>query len=129
MCNSSGLPEPSYTIIDNDNKIVSNKSVNSTYIIDDVQLSDAGTYKCIALNKLGAGPASDNLTVGKIRSHFVSPTLSLCEKLRGETRKRKFSSVQVFQYDVRIIKNNPPFWVANIFYSTDYYTHSCGPLL
>jgi hypothetical protein len=22
----------------------------------------------------------------------------------------------------RIVKNNPPFWVANIFYSTDYYT-------
>ncbi|CAB4038035.1 neural cell adhesion molecule 1-like isoform X7, partial [Paramuricea clavata] len=63
MCNSNGLPEPSYTIIHNDNKVVTKKS---TYTIVDVKYSDAGTYKCIASNKLGSDSASRSLTVGKI---------------------------------------------------------------
>ena len=47
----------------NDSITVSNQS---TYIINEVKWSDAGTYKCIANNKLGSDSASKNLTVGKI---------------------------------------------------------------
>ena len=49
-CESNGHPSPSYTIIHNNTKIVSN---DKTYTIDVVQYSDAGLYKCIAENKLG----------------------------------------------------------------------------
>ena len=88
MCESNGLPEPSYTIFHNDTKIVSNKS---TYAINNVQYSDAGTYKCIASNKLGNNPASKNLTVGKITllTHFASPTLYHVRKHTWEKHGEK----------------------------------------
>ena len=64
MCSSNGLPEPSYTIMHNGSITVSNQS---TSIIREVKSRDAGTYKCIATNRLGSDSDSKNLTVGKIR--------------------------------------------------------------
>ncbi|CAB4036755.1 B-cell receptor CD22-like isoform X1, partial [Paramuricea clavata] len=58
-CNSRGVPEPSYNLTHNGTKI----STNKTYTKDNVQYSDAGTYKCIVWNKLGSDSASANLTV------------------------------------------------------------------
>ena len=49
-CETNGHPLPSYTIIHNDTRVVSN---DKTYTIYAVQYSHAGLYKCIAKNKLG----------------------------------------------------------------------------
>jgi hypothetical protein len=62
-CVASGRPEPSYTIFHNGTKV----STSKTYIIPEVQWSDAGTYICNATNKLGNGLESLTLiVVGKI---------------------------------------------------------------
>ncbi|CAB4022834.1 B-cell receptor CD22-like, partial [Paramuricea clavata] len=58
-CYSEGRPEPRYNITHN--RIV--LSTGKTYTISKAKLSDAGTYECIAWNKLGRDSASANLTV------------------------------------------------------------------
>ncbi|CAB4023289.1 B-cell receptor CD22-like [Paramuricea clavata] len=58
-CYSEGRPEPRYNITYN--RIV--LSTGKTYTISKANLSDAGTYECIAWNKLGNDSASANLTV------------------------------------------------------------------
>jgi hypothetical protein len=63
-CESNGHPSPSYTIIHNNTKIVSN---DRTYTIDVVQYSDAGLYKCIAENKLGNSSTIYYLSILGIR--------------------------------------------------------------
>ena len=63
MCQSDGLPEPSYTIIHNDTQV----STEKTYIISKVNWRDGGLYQCVAINKLGHDLKSYCLTVkGKI---------------------------------------------------------------
>ena len=74
-CESDGLPEPSYSITHNGTEV----STNKTYTIDDVQYRHAGTYKCVAKNKIGNDSASANLTVvGKIG--FLKAMSSLFNK-------------------------------------------------
>ncbi|CAB4030148.1 B-cell receptor CD22-like [Paramuricea clavata] len=58
MCESNGLPEPSYTITHNGTML----STGKMYTIPKVKWSDAGTYKCIAENKLGRDSAFAYLT-------------------------------------------------------------------
>ncbi|CAB4008681.1 B-cell receptor CD22-like, partial [Paramuricea clavata] len=70
-CNSDGLPEPNYNLTHNGTAI----STNKTYTIDNVQYSDAGTYKCIARNKLGTDSASTSLTVIEVHSPATPPTI------------------------------------------------------
>ncbi|CAB3986170.1 contactin-3-like isoform X2 [Paramuricea clavata] len=67
-CESNGHPSPSYTIIHNDTKVVSN---DKTYTIDVVQYSDAGLYKCIAENKLGN---SSTIYYLSILDRLINPT-------------------------------------------------------
>ena len=59
-CESNGRPSPSYTILHNGTKVVSN---DKTYSIDVVQYSHAGFYKCIPENKLGIWSMIYNLSV------------------------------------------------------------------
>ncbi|CAB4017815.1 B-cell receptor CD22-like isoform X1, partial [Paramuricea clavata] len=58
-CYSEGRPEPRYNITHN--RIV--LSTGKTHTISKANLSDAGTYECIAWNKLGNDSASAYLTV------------------------------------------------------------------
>ncbi|XP_046858267.1 carcinoembryonic antigen-related cell adhesion molecule 5-like isoform X1 [Xenia sp. Carnegie-2017] len=48
-CESDGYPEPTYTIYHN-GAVISNKK---TYIINSLNFSNAGSYRCEATNKLG----------------------------------------------------------------------------
>ena len=91
-CSSNGRPEPSYTIIHNDSITVSNQS---TYFINEVKWSDAGTYKCIATNKLGSDSASKNLTVGKIRLFYL---LILSQHKNSCAAKSRLLSLQNILY-------------------------------
>ena len=59
-CKSHGLPEPSYIILHNDSKVISNEK---TYVISKVNWSDSGSYRCIAKNKLGNESQTYFLTV------------------------------------------------------------------
>ncbi|XP_046858263.1 carcinoembryonic antigen-related cell adhesion molecule 6-like [Xenia sp. Carnegie-2017] len=61
-CESDGYPEPTYTIYHN-GAVISNKK---TYIINSINFSNAGSYRCEATNKLG-NDFSDvkNLTIIK----------------------------------------------------------------
>ena len=73
-CETNGHPSPSYTIIHNGTKVVSN---DKTYTIDIVQYSDAGLYKCIAKNKLGISSELYVLSVmGKIQ-YFLDTALAV----------------------------------------------------
>jgi hypothetical protein len=64
ICESNGLPEPSYTITHNGTML----STGKMYTILKVKWSDAGTYKCIAENKLGRDSAFAYIIFdGKIR--------------------------------------------------------------
>ena len=64
-CTSHGVPEPSYKIIHIDTQTVRN---GKTFTISEAKLSDAGTYECFVLNKLGNDSNSKNLiVVGKTR--------------------------------------------------------------
>ena len=49
-CEAITVPLPSYTIIHNDSEVV---STHKTYIIDVLEYSHAGSYKCIATSMLG----------------------------------------------------------------------------
>jgi hypothetical protein len=63
-CNSEGHPEPNYTITHNGTTL----SAGKMYTIPKVKWNDAGTYRCIAGNKLGSDLAFAYLTFhGKIR--------------------------------------------------------------
>jgi hypothetical protein len=66
-CDSNGLPKPKYKIAHGGKMFV--PAHEKFHTIPDVQLNDAGTYDCIAWNKLGNHSASANLTVveGKIK--------------------------------------------------------------
>ena len=59
-CKSHGLPEPSYIILHNDSKVISNEK---TYVISKVNWNDSGSYRCIAKNKLGNESQTYFLTV------------------------------------------------------------------
>ncbi|CAB3976996.1 B-cell receptor CD22-like [Paramuricea clavata] len=58
-CESNGFPEPSYTIVHNDTEISNMKTLN----VSGVEWSDAGSYQCVAINKLGRHSKSYCLTV------------------------------------------------------------------
>ena len=89
MCSSNGLPEPSYTIM-HKNKTVINQA---TYMINKVKSSDAGTYKCIATNKLGSDSDSKNLTVGKIRDLDVFSLFIHSVTVGKSPKKWKFCKI------------------------------------
>ena len=59
-CKSHGLPEPSYIILHNDSKVISNEK---TYVISKVNWNDSGSYRCIAKNKLGNNSQTYILTI------------------------------------------------------------------
>ena len=59
-CEAIGVPLPSYIIIHNNTDIVSKKK---TYIIIALKYSHAGSYKCIATNKLGSSSKIFDVTV------------------------------------------------------------------
>ena len=58
-CESNGFPEPSYTIVHNDTEISNEKTLN----VSEVEWSDAGSYQCVAINKVGRHSKSYCLTV------------------------------------------------------------------
>ena len=63
-CVSEGVPEPTYTIIHNGSRKVSNEN---TFTLCQVNWTDIGKYECIASNKLGNNSISGDLIVkGKI---------------------------------------------------------------
>ncbi|XP_046858235.1 hemicentin-2-like [Xenia sp. Carnegie-2017] len=76
-CESDGYPEPTYTIYRYGNtSVVSDKK---THIIQSVNFSDAGLYRCEAKNKLGNDSSQvKNLTVNEApmsSSHSLSPSI------------------------------------------------------
>ena len=74
-CESDGHPEPTYTIYRNGTDNTSVVSNEKTHIIESVNFSDAGLYRCKAKNKLGNDSSEvKNLTVneGKIKNLSLS---------------------------------------------------------
>ena len=65
ICDSVGVPEPSYTITHNDSDLITVNNTQKTYMLKNVQWKDAGKYECNAMNKLGSDSAFDVLIVGK----------------------------------------------------------------
>ena len=63
-CTSNGQPDPSFTIIHNGT--INIAVVGNTYTIRKANLSHAGNYTCVAMNKLGrhkSKPQFLNVTV------------------------------------------------------------------
>ena len=59
-CEAIAVPIPSYTIIHNNTEIV---STHKTFIITDLTYNHAGSYQCIAANRVGNSSRILNLTV------------------------------------------------------------------
>ena len=63
-CEAIAVPLPSYTIVHNDNEVVSN---HKTYIITAMKHSHAGLYECIAVNQVGNSTKTLRLSIfGKL---------------------------------------------------------------
>ncbi|KAK9406070.1 contactin-3 [Crotalus adamanteus] len=124
-CRASGKPKPSYRWLRNGEPLALEGRIqieNGALTITNLNLTDSGTYQCIAENKHGTIYASANLRVVASAPDFSkSPMKKLIQLLKGSTAhfeckpKASPKATTIWKKGGELLQENERYYVVNIF--------------